>query len=219
MKLAIFDLDNTLIAGDSDHLWGQYLAEQGRVDKAQRLSKQADFYRAYREGTLDINAFLRFQLQPLAEHKPARLREWHRHFMQQCIRPILLPDAHALVQKHRDSGHALLVATATNRFITEPIVAEFAIPHLIATEPEYRNGRFTGRVSGTPAYAEGKLSRLQDWLQQQDQPLEESWFYSDSHTDLPLLQWVDHPVAVDPDARLHNIARKAGWKMQSLRTS
>lgn len=217
MKLAIFDLDSTLIAGDSDFLWGQYLSSLGHLDGRQHRSEQARFYRDYRDGTLDIDAFLTFQLRPLANHEMSTLRRWRADFIRRCIQPIILPRAQSLVQKHRSCGHQLLIATATNRFITEPIAAQFAIPDLIATDPEIENGRFTGRVSGTPAYAAGKLSRLQGWLEERGATLEQSWFYSDSHTDLPLLAWVDHAVAVDPDERLYAIARQEGWEVQSLR--
>lgn len=217
MPLAIFDLDNTLLNGDSDHLWGVFLAEQGIVDGAWYERENDRFYQEYKEGRLDIFEFLRFSLKPLSEHAPEQLRQWHRRFMQEKIDPILLPAARALVEKHRSAGDTLVIITATNAFVTAPIAAAFGIEHLIATEPEMVDGRYTGNVAGVPCFREGKVTRLNQWLLQHRQDLAGSSFYSDSHNDLPLLQQVEHPVAVDPDDSLERHARAHGWPIISLR--
>ncbi len=218
MALAIFDLDNTLLAGDSDHAWGEYLVEQGAVD-AETFRRDNDrYYAAYLAGTLDIYEFLeQHQLKPLAAYDRAQLERWRTDFVQRKIVPLIPPAARALVEKHRTAGDTLLIITATNRFITAPIAGLFDIPHLIATEPEEINGRFTGKVAGTPSYRDGKVTRLDAWLQQHGQSLAASWFYSDSHNDLPLLNRVTHPVAVNPDPQLTDVARGRGWPILNLR--
>lgn len=218
MKLAIFDLDNTLIAGDSDYLWGQFLAELGVVDAAAYVSEHDRFYADYLAGTLDIHEFLRFQLAPLAHFPMNDLLAWRGRFMEEKIRPILLPRADTLVGEHRQADHTLLIITATNRFITEPIAHVLGVEHLIATEPAMVDGRFTGEVAGTPSYASGKVRRLESWLAKQLERPTETWFYSDSHNDLPLLERVSHPVAVDPDETLSDVARSRGWPIISLRS-
>ncbi len=217
MALALFDLDNTLLAGDSDYLWGVHLAEIGVVDPREHHLANEQFYRDYQEGRLDIMAFLAFALRPLAENDPADLLRWREEFLRRRIDPIITPAARALVEKHRAAGDTLLVITATNSFVTAPIAERFGIPHLIATEPEQHEGRFTGRVAGTPSFREGKVERLQQWLDQHGQGLDGAWFYSDSHNDLPLLQRVDNPVAVDPDETLARHARQHHWPVISLR--
>ncbi len=218
MSLAIFDLDNTLLRGDSDHAWGEFLVEQGAVD-AERFAADNDrYYAAYLAGTLDIYEFLeRHQLRPLRENDRATLDRWLAQFMRDKIAALITPAARALVEKHRARGDTLLIVTATNRFITAPIAAAFDIPHLIATEPEEVDGRFTGRVAGIPSYREGKVTRLGEWLSANHQSLDGSWFYSDSHNDLPLLKFVTHPVAVNPDATLARHARDHGWPVIELR--
>lgn len=212
MSLAIFDLDNTLLHGDSDHLWGEYLIDQGVVDRERFTRDNNRYYADYLAGTLNIHDFLeQHQLRPLAQHDRATLARWREEFIRTRILPLIGPKARALVEKHRAQGHTLLIITATNRFITEPIAAEFAIPHLIATELEEHNGRFTGKVAGVPSYREGKVTRLGEWLRLNGQNLADSWFYSDSHNDLPLLTRVDHPVAVNADATLAAYASEHGW--------
>jgi HAD superfamily hydrolase (TIGR01490 family) len=212
LSLAIFDLDNTLLRGDSDHAWGEFLVEQGAVDGARFKQDNDRYYAAYLEGTLDIFEFLeQHQLRPLAQYDLTTLEGWRREFMQRKILPLITPAARALVEQHRARGDTLLIITATNSFITTPIAAEFGIPHLIATEPELIDGRYTGRVAGTPSYREGKVERLATWLRDQHQDLAGSWFYSDSHNDLPLLKQVDHPVAVNADPTLAAYARQQGW--------
>lgn len=216
MSLAIFDLDNTLLAGDSDYLWGQFLARQGVVDGLWYEEENRRYYAAYVAGTLNIYDFLAFSLKPLAELPPARLEHLHNQYMQECIAPLIRPVAQALVDKHRAQGHTLMIITATNRFITAPIAKAFGIDILLATEPEMLQGRYTGRVSGIPCFQDGKVKRLQAWLAEQNTSLQESWFYSDSHNDLPLLQLVAHPVAVDPDPTLREHANRHGWPILAL---
>jgi len=217
VSVAIFDLDNTLIGGDSDHRWGEFLIAQGVVDGAAFAAANDRFYADYLAGTLDIFAYQRFALAPLVGREPAELAQWHAAFMAQMIEPIILPRAVTLVERHRQAGDTLLIITATNRFITAPIAARFGIDHLIATEPECIDGRYSGELVGTPSFQQGKVERLTEWLREQQLALTDSWFYSDSHNDLPLLQQVDHPVAVDPDATLAAYAAKVGWPVVSLR--
>lgn len=218
MALAIFDLDNTLIAGDSDYLWGQFLVDQGIVDRDEYETANARFYEDYKQGQLDIDAFLAFALKPLSAHAPERLRDWRAAFVRERIEPILLPAARKLIEQHRAAGDTLLIVTATNRFVTEPIAALYGIEHLIATTPEYRDGRYTGRYEGAACFQAGKVVRLHEWLDREGRQLDDSWFYSDSHNDLPLLEAVRHPVAVDPDEVLDRHARQRGWPVISLRS-
>ena len=218
MSLAIFDLDNTLLRGDSDHAWGEFLVEQGAVDRERFASENNRYYAAYLAGTLDIYEFLeQHQLRPLAEHDRATLERWRTEFVRTKIAPLITPAARALVEQHRARGDTLLIITATNRFITAPIAEAFGIPHLIATEPEEVNGEFTGKVTGVPSYREGKVERLSEWLNDRHESLDDSWFYSDSHNDLPLLNLVDHPVAVNADETLADYARTRGWTIIELR--
>lgn len=217
MALALFDLDNTLLDGDSDYLWGCFLAEHGIVDAEAYESENQRFYDQYLEGSLDIHEFLRFQLKPLATHKRAQLEAWRAQYLVEKIDPILLPRARALLDKHRAQGDQLLIITATNRFITEPIAKRYGVDQLLATEPEIVAGEYTGAVNGTPCFQAGKVEQLHNWLEKENQTLEGSWFYSDSHNDLPLLEQVEHPVAVDPDDKLKSHARAMGWPITSLR--
>jgi len=217
VSLAIFDLDNTLLGDDSDHLWGRFLAANGIVDGARYTQENDRFYAAYRRGELDIQAFLRFVLRPLTEHEPATLYAWRERFLAEWIQPVVLPKAEALLQQHRQAGDTLLIITATNRFITQPIADLLAVPHLLATEAEMIDGRYTGRSYGIPCFQEGKVQRLWAWLKETGHSLDGSFFYSDSHNDLPLLNQVTNPVAVDPDATLARHARERGWPIISLR--
>lgn len=217
MSLAIFDLDNTLIGDDSDYLWGQFLVDQGIVEQAYYEAANAKFYDDYRQGTLDINEFLRFSLKPLADHPLEKLHQWRAQFVETIIKPKLLKPAQQLVDKHRERGDTLLVITATNRFVTEPIVNLYGISQLLATTPELIDGRYTGNVSGIPCFQQGKVTQLEAWLQNSTETLVDSWFYSDSHNDLPLLQQVTYPVAVNPDEKLASFAENAGWPIISLR--
>ncbi len=217
MALALFDLDNTLLNGDSDYLWGCFLVEHGIVDGEYYEAENRRFYDQYLEGTLDIHAFLDFQLRPLAEHSRDQLEHWRSEFLATKIEPILLPRATDLLNRHRADGDELLIITATNRFITEPIAERYGVSHLLATEPEILAGRYTGRVTGTPCFQAGKVERLQHWLEANGGTLAGSWFYSDSHNDLPLLQQVSNPIAVDPDDKLRLHAQQQGWPVISLR--
>lgn len=217
MTLAIFDLDNTLLGGDSDYLWGRFLVEQGIVDGEKYERENQRFYEEYKAGTLDIYEFLHFSLRPLSEHDMATLAEWHKQFMAEKISPIMLPRAAALLDKHRAAGDYLLIITATNRFVTEPIAEVLGVDELIATDPEIVNGRYTGNVSGTPCFQQGKVTRLEQWLKQSGHNLTGSYFYSDSRNDIPLLEMVANPVAVDPDEMLEDHAQMKGWPILSLR--
>ena len=218
MKLVLFDLDNTLIAGDSDFEWAQFLIEGGALDREIYAARNQAFYDQYKAGTLDIHAFLDFQLQPLARHPRAELDAWRRDFMQVRILPIISPAARQLVDGQR--GALVAIITATNSFVTRPIADELGVEHLIATEPETRAGGFTGGVTGIPCFREGKIARLNDWLAARDEALADfdaSYFYSDSLNDLPLLSLVTHPVAVDPDPTLRAHAERLDWPIISLR--
>jgi HAD superfamily hydrolase (TIGR01490 family) len=220
MRLALFDLDNTLLAGDSDYEWGQFLVDRGVVEREVYEAQNRVYYQQYVAGTLDIHEYLGFALRPLADHAPEELARWHAEFMRLRIVPMILPGARALVRRHLQTGELCAIITATNSFVTAPIAREFGIEHLIATEPERRDGRFTGRVAGTPCFRAGKLARLDEWLAGLGRRLadfEASTCYSDSHNDLPLLERVTRPVAVDPDESLAREAERRGWERISLR--
>lgn len=220
MNLALFDLDNTLLSGDSDFEWSQFLIEQGVLDREVFEAKNLAFYEQYKAGTLDIEEFLDFQLKPLSRHARKVLDGWHDEFMRRKVRPMMGDKARALVERHKVAGDVCVLITATNSFVTGPIAREFGIAHLIATDPEAVNGEFTGRVAGVPSFREGKVVRLEQWLAQQGLDWERAGnacFYSDSLNDLPLLSRVKRPVAVDPDATLRAHAEKHGWEIISLR--
>ena len=220
--IALFDLDNTLLNGDSDFEWAQFLISKGVVDPEIQAAKNAQFYADYKAGTLDIHAFLDFQLAPLARHPRAQLDAWHHEFMQKHIRPIMLDNARALVNQHLALGHLCAVVTATNAFVTGDIAREFGIPHLIATIPGENQGAFTGKPVGTPSFQKGKIIRVNAWLESiglWQGSFERRWFYSDSHNDLPLLEWSTDPVAVDADDTLKAHAIAHGWPSITLRDS
>ena len=217
MSLAIFDLDNTLLADDSDYLWGQFLVDKGIVDATFYEQENERFYQEYKQGKLDIHEFLNFALQPLANNSMQDLNLWRDQFIKEIIRPILLQPALDLINIHKQQGDILLVITATNKFVTEPIVNLYGIQNLLATTPEMIAEKFTGKVAGTPCFQDGKVTRLNHWLKETGHTLDGSWFYSDSHNDLPLLKLVDHPVAVNPDEKLKHHADKSGWPVVSLR--
>ena len=220
MRLVLFDLDNTLLTGDSDYEWAQYLIDQGVLEREHYEARNDKFYEQYKSGVLDIHEFLDFQLKPLSQYSRSTLDRWHAGFMQQRIRPMISVRAGELIARHRSDTCAII--TATNSFVTAPIARELGIEHLIATVAEESDGRFTGKITGTPCFREGKIACLQAWLERANTSLAafaQSWFYSDSINDLPLLELVTHPVAVDPDPRLERSAHEKGWPILRLNSS
>jgi len=211
MALAIFDLDKTLIGGDSDFLWGEFLSEIGAVDADTYQIKNQYFFDQYALGKLNINEYLEFCLEPLSLNSRTTLDEWHQRFMQAKIEKILLPKAQVIIDKHKAQGDTILVITATNSFVTGPIVKRYGIENLLATNPEVKNGKFTGKVEGEPCFQKGKITHLDRWLEQTGEDMTGSYFYSDSHNDLPMLELVDHPVVVHGDDTLIKIAKDRGW--------
>jgi HAD superfamily hydrolase (TIGR01490 family) len=217
MALALFDLDETLLDGDSDYLWGRFLVTQGRVDADHYEQENQRFYDDYKQGQLDIHTYLRFQLQYLSNESMETLATWHQTFLSDMIRPIILPKGRDLLEMHHRKGDVVVIITATNRFVTGPIARELGVAHLLATELEIRNHRYTGRPQGEPCFQAGKVRWLERWLATTGHTLEGSHFYSDSINDLPLFGRVTHPVAVDPDPRLRAHAQQHGWRILSLR--
>jgi HAD superfamily hydrolase (TIGR01490 family) len=215
-ELAIFDLDNTLIGGDSDYLWMEFLIRK-KVMPANFIEATKSFYEDYEKGQLDLEAFLLFQLAPLASTPIESLEDLRRQFIEQRIKPIILTKGKELVRYHQDQGHDTLIVTATNRFVTGPISLLFGVSELIAIDLEVIEGCFTGRVQGVPSFGRGKVTRLEAWLVNKGRKPSETWFYSDSRNDLPLLEWVDHAIAVDPDPILRQKAIDRGWPVLSLR--
>ena len=220
MNLALFDLDNTILAGDSDYNWSRFLIQEGYLDGAIHAEKNEKFYADYKAGTLDIFAFVEFQFKPLARNPRTVLNQLLKKYVEEVIKPMITEKARALVKRHQDEGDLIIVITATNSFITKPIAELFGIENLIGTDPEEKEGEFTGKVSGLPSFKEGKVTRLEAWLKNKNLSLasfEKSYFYSDSHNDLPLMQKVTHPVAVDSDDVLSEYAKSKGWPQISLR--
>lgn len=220
MNLALFDLDNTLLNGDSDFEWAQFLIEQGVLDRELFEAKNLAFYEQYKAGTLDIYEFLDFQLKPLSRHARKVLNGWRDDFMQHKVRGMMTVAARELVARHRAAEDVCVIITATNSFVTSPIAREFGVEHLIATEPEEKDGEFTGCVAGVPCFREGKITRLENWFAQRGWgwgSFADSFFYSDSLNDLPLLAKVNNPIAVDPDATLRKHAEQHGWRILTLR--
>jgi HAD superfamily hydrolase (TIGR01490 family) len=219
LELALFDLDNTLLSGDSDYEWAQFLIERGVLDRAEYAAKNDHFFRQYNAGGLDIHEFLEFQLAPLARYPREKLDEWHAEFMRTKIEPMIRAKGVELVRRHLGHGDLCAIVTSTNAFITAPIAREFGLEYPVATELEVRDGRFTGKPSGTPCFREGKITRVEEWLADQGRlfaSFTAIWFYSDSQNDLPLLEYVTHPVVVDPDEVLRGVAVKRGWQIISL---
>jgi len=216
MILALFDLDNTLLSGDSDHGWGEFLVKKKLVDETHYKAANEKFYEQYKQGRLDIHEYSRFSFAPLAEYSMEKLAALHNEFMQDVIQPMIGEKAKALVKYHQEKGHVLLVITATNSFITKPIVKAFGIKHILATEPKILHGCYVNEIDGTPCFHEGKVVRLQQWLKGNQMNLVGSYFYSDSHNDLPLMEIVENPIAVDPDDTLAVIAKNRGWPVISL---
>lgn len=213
MALALFDLDNTLLNGDSDHAWGLYLAQIGAVDLVEHREKQDYFYRQYQDGTLDIFEFCEFQFKVYQENSLAQLQAWHSEFMHDVIEPMIKTGKSELVEQHREAGDALVIITATNDFISRPIANRFEVDTLIATQAEFVDGAYTGKLLGVPCFQEGKVTRLQEWLSSTEHSLEGSYFYSDSINDLPLLEKVSNPIAVTPDDKLREHALRLHWQI------
>ena len=217
MALALFDLDNTLLAADSDFLWGCFLVEKGLVDKSSYDKANRHFYEAYKQGTLDILEFLAFSLKPLTQYPREKLDRLHAEFMQLYIKPVMTKKGIAQIQHHQAKGDITVIITATNSFVTTPIAKAFQVDDLIATDAEIIDGKYTGKVAGTPCFQEGKITRLNQWLENTSHDLDNSTFYSDSHNDLSLLEQVTIPVAVDPDEQLKTIALEKNWEIRSFR--
>ncbi len=217
MALTLFDLDNTLITNDSDFLWGQYLVDHNIVDPQKYEEKNRQFFEDYEQGKLDIDSYLRFSLEPLTQFPLDQLYQWRAHFVESVIQPLIAPGTPALLEKHRAQGDTLIIISATNLFVTEPIAALLGIEHILSTVPEMLDGQYTGNYLGTPTFQQGKVSALQHWMQQHDENLSGSSFFSDSHNDLPLLEQVDFPVAVNPDDRLFEVATQRNWPIIDLR--
>lgn len=217
MTLALFDLDNTLIAGDSDHEWGEFLVQKQQVDASIFRAKNDQFYADYLRGELDAAEYLKFALEPLSRIPHDQLLALREEFLEVVFPGLWLDKAKALVDQHLAKGHRPVVITATNRFVVEPIVAAYGIADLICAEPEVVAGRYTGKLTGIPCYQLGKVVKLNQWLHQNNESFDDAWFYSDSHNDLPLLTDVTHAVAVDPDEILRDTAKRQGWQIVSLR--
>ncbi|MBI4293307.1 MAG: HAD family hydrolase [Betaproteobacteria bacterium] len=219
MELVLFDLDNTLLSGDSDFEWGQFLIDQGVLDRHFYESENLRFYEDYKAGRLDIHEFLGFALAPLARFPREQLVLWHTQFMERKIRPIIRARGRERLAHHLGQGSLCAIITSTNSFVTAPIARELGVAHLIATEPEIKDGRYTGRPEGMPCFREGKIACLERWLHAQGKhwgAFSASWFYSDSRNDIPLLEKVTHPVAVDPDDTLKQMALERGWEVISF---
>lgn len=217
MSLALFDLDNTLLKGDSDYNWGQFLVERGVVDRDVYEAANRKFYEQYTQGGLNIHEFAAFTFQPLIDQPMDKLLQLRQEFMVEMIEPIMLQTGRDVIAEHRQAGRTIVIITATNSFITSPIAEAFGVDHLLATDPEQVNGQYTGKIAGTPCFQDGKVKRLNDWLLEHSFYLKDSYFYSDSHNDLPLLEVVEHPVAVDPDDILLTTAQQRGWPVQTFR--
>ena len=212
MSLAMFDLDNTLIGGDSDYLWGEFLCEKGIIEDTASFQKMNEyFYQQYEVGKLDIYAWAEFSFKVLTEYSIDELNDLRQNFIHQKIEPIFLDKAQSCINQHKENGDTVLVITASNTFITAPIAEMYGISHLLATEPEFKDGRFTGKVSGVPCFQSGKIDNLMPWIEKHNKNLKGSYFYSDSHNDLPLLELVDNPVTINGDPRLTSTANKNGW--------
>ena len=217
MTLAIFDLDHTLLDGDSDYLWGEYMVENGVVDESKYRRRNRVFYEDYQRGELDNESYLAFALEPLTRHPIEKLYAWRADYVENWIKPIIAPGAKPLLRRHREQGHELLIISATNLFITEPIASLLDVPAILSTEPEIVDGRYSGRYLGTPTYREGKVTVLRRWLADTGRNLDGSYFYSDSINDRALLEQVEYPIAVHPDDELKAIAESRGWEIIDLR--
>lgn len=219
-RLALFDLDHTLLPLDSDYQWADFLARTGRAgDPEVARARNEDLMHRYNQGELTAEEAAEFMLGLLAAHEPHDLAHWHEQFMQEVIRPSMREPAIDLVKRHLNAGDLCAIVTATNSFVTAPIARAFGVPHLIATDPQYLAGRYTGKIHGTPSFRQGKVARVNDWLASMGLTLkdfERSHFYSDSINDLPLLEVVTHPIVTNPSPSLHEIAAKRQWPVLNL---
>lgn len=216
-RLALFDLDNTLLAGDSDHSWGEFMVANKIVDPESFKARNDQFYEDYKNGSLNMYDYGAFILEPLTQYSKEEMFKWHYQFMHECVIPMVLQKGQDLIQQHRDAGDEIVIITATNDFVTGPIAKYLGVQHLIATTAEMIDGEYTGKIAGTPCLQEGKIGKLMEWLDTTDFSLMGARFYSDSFNDIPLLQEVDEPVAVDPDAKLREHANACGWPIITLR--
>jgi HAD superfamily hydrolase (TIGR01490 family) len=219
MKLALFDLDHTLLPLDSDHTWGVFTTELGWNDPVVFSQRNDEFYAHYQAGTLDIHDYVRFATRAARERGATEAARAHARYMDEVIRPRITPEASALVRSHQHAGDTVMIVTATNEFVTRPIAQAFGVSELIAVELERdATGWITGEIQGTPSFREGKVTRVAQWLSQQglDWSDVEMTFYSDSMNDLPLLEKAHHPVATNPDARLRQLATERGWRILEL---
>lgn len=217
MALALFDLDNTLLEGDSDFEWGEFLVKKKLVDAEEYAKANLYFYEEYKNRRLDIVEYSAFSFKPLSVRTFEELGELHEEFMQTTIIPIVRSQSKATLDYHRERGDDIILISATNSFIGKPIADYFGIEHLLATDPKVVDGRYTTEIEGTPCFQEGKITRLNEWMKDNNKTLEGSFFYSDSINDLPLLEVVDTPMVVDPDDSLKTIAKERGWSIISLK--
>ena len=218
MPVTLFDLDNTLITNDSDYLWGKFLVDEEIVNAAEYEEKNRQFFEDYEQGILDIDQYLKFSLKPLSEHPLDTLYQWRQKFVETIIKPIIATGTTRLLDEHRNNQDTLVIISATNLFITQPIADLLGVPHILSTAPEIIDGRYTGNYTGIATFKEGKVTALNEWLNARKLDLAGSTFYSDSHNDLPLLEQVDHPVAVNPDVLLSKIAHERSWPIMDLRS-
>jgi HAD superfamily hydrolase (TIGR01490 family) len=216
MTLAIFDLDHTLITGDSDYLWGEYMVENNIVDEQEFRARNEIYYQDYQRGTLDNKQYLKFALQPLTQYSIEELNTWRADYVEKWIKPIIAPGARELLDNHRRQNHELLIISATHLFVTAPIAQLLGVPTVLSTEPEIIDNRYTGRYLGTPTYQEGKVTALHEWLAKSAHSMDGCYFYSDSINDLALLEQVDNPITVHPDEKLEAIAEDRGWPIINL---
>ena len=217
MALAIFDLDHTLLNGDSDYLWGEYMVANKIVDADVYQRENETFLDDYLRGDLDNEVYLKFALEPLTQYPIDRLHAWRRDYISNWIKPIVAKGTQALLDKHRTQGDELIIISATNLFITAPIAELLGIEHILSTEPEIINNQYTGRYLGTPTFKEGKVTVLNEWLKNSNHSLNNSYFYSDSINDLPLLEQVSIPIVVNPDDKLSLVAQSRNWQILDLR--
>ena len=219
MKLALFDLDHTLLPIDSDQSWGHFTTTLGWTDAVAFTQKNDAFYAHYQAGTLDIQDYVRFATEAFRIRPRVEAEAAHARFMREVIQPAIGPQVLALLEKHRAAGEQLLIITATNEFVTRPIAHALGVDELIAVElVRDAQGWYSGEIAGVPSLREGKVERLQQWLHQRglDWDSVETTFYSDSSNDIPLLQRVNHPVATNPDAKLKALALEKGWPILEL---